>query len=159
MDVGSILLILALVLIVFLFVSRPFFERQSEGGQLLAGEAVLERDHRRSELLAEHDRLLNALHELDSDNGLGKIPEEHYAEQRDILLKSGALVLRQLDEFEQSSSRAAGVKANSGESDDLEALIVARRRARDKKKVNFCHKCGTALQRDDIFCSSCGTRI
>jgi hypothetical protein len=160
MDVGSIFLILALALIVFLFVSRPFFERQSEGGQLLAGEAILERDHLRSGLLAERDRLLNALQELDSDNELGKVPEEDYTEQRDALLKSGAVVLRQLDEFVQSPSRGtAGLKTNSVESDDLEALIAARRRARDKKEVNYCHKCGAALQQDDKFCSSCGTRI
>jgi hypothetical protein len=160
MDVGSIFLILALALIVFLFISRPFFERQSEGGHFLAGEATLERDHQHSGLLAERDRLLNALEELDSDNALGKVPEENYTEQRDALLTSGALVFQKLDEFEQSlPGRAAGEKVNAGESDDLEALIAARRRARDNKKVNFCHKCGTAIQQDDTFCSSCGTKI
>ncbi len=56
-------------------------------------------DHQRSALLAERDRVLTALQDLDFDNALGKVPVEIYREQRGLLLQTGASVLRRLDEM------------------------------------------------------------
>ena len=160
MDLGSIFLILALAVVVFLFISRPFLERRSEGERLLARQAIREKDRQRSSLLAQRDRLLNAIQELDTDSDLGKIPEDAYAEQRESLLKAGTMVFRQLDELTKSTSNAPDHgKTISDERDDLEALIASRRRAREKTRDNYCHSCGNALHHGDKFCPGCGTRI
>ena len=81
MDIGSIFLILALLILVALFVSRPFISRSQETVSLTLDP----QDHERSSLLAERDRLLNALQELDFDATLGKIPEEDYPAQREAV--------------------------------------------------------------------------
>jgi hypothetical protein len=59
MDIGSLLLILALVILVGLFIARPLFDRKAEVVASPSGQS----DHQRSALLAEHDRILNALQE------------------------------------------------------------------------------------------------
>ena len=123
MDLGSIFLVLALFTLVGLFISRPFFERK----EVVSGAETTLLDHQRSALLAERDRILNALQELDFDYALGKIPEEDYPEQRSFLLQGGADVLRQLDALQEEVA-----------SDDVEARLeaaIAARRADAKRSV------------------------
>jgi hypothetical protein len=115
MDIGSIFLILALFVLVGLFVSRPFFE---DTKQTFVSNADT---HDRSVLLAERDRVLNALQELDFDYALGKIPEEDYPEQRGLLLQRGAEVLRSLDNIEKVDDLESSME------DRIEQAIAARR--------------------------------
>ena len=49
--------------------------------------------------MAERDRVLNSLQELDFDFKLGKIPDEDYPTQRANLLKKGADILRKIDDL------------------------------------------------------------
>ncbi len=185
MDLGSIFLLLALLILVGLFVSRPLVERRR-------AEANAEPDDRqRSALLAERDRVLIALQELDFDFALGKIPEQDYPLQRETLVHQGADVLRQLDAMQPESSEddaearleaaiaarradaAASQKAGqrpvpgngrkqvavASPDDDLEVLLANRRRVRQEKAGGFCPQCGGALQKSDRFCPKCGTKI
>jgi hypothetical protein len=112
MDIGSILLILGLLVLVALYIARPLLEKRSV--------VVSEEEHELSALLAEQDRILNALQELDFDYALGKIPEEEYPEQRAALVTQGVNVLRRLDEL-QGQAQEADTDAR------LEAAIEARR--------------------------------
>lgn len=112
MDIGSIFLILALFILVGLFVARPFFENKSI--------AITEEEHQLSSLMAERDRIINALHELDFDYTLHKIPEEDYPAQRAALLAQGSAVLRQIDELQQTEETES-VETR------IEAAIAARR--------------------------------
>ena len=125
MDIGSLFLVLALMLLVGLFVGQPFLSRKKPLGGM-TGESA---GHEISALLAERDRLINALQELDFDHALGKIPADEYPAQRAVLLQQGSEVLRALDEL--TGERAAAPVANAGEQDDaeerLEAVIAARR--------------------------------
>ncbi len=115
MDLGSIFFILALFIGVGLFITRPFFEDKE-----VTVEVELDSlDHQRSALLAERDRILNALQELDFDYALGKVPEDEYPAQRAFLLQGGADVLRQLDAFQEQ------VPVGDAEA-RLEAAIAAR---------------------------------
>jgi rubrerythrin len=173
MELGSLFLTIGLLILVGLFISRPFFERKSR--------ALTQEEHEVSSLLAEKDRHLNALHELDFDYALGKVPEEDYAAQRAILVESGVQVMRQLDEhLEQAtpelaqdsleaviaarslrqpapSLAAAGSQPGNGIVDDeIEAMIANRRRNRGEKAVGFCPKCGGPLHKSDRFCPKCG---
>ena len=112
MDIGSVFLLLALLLLVGLFISRPLFERKAV--------AVTQEEHELSSLMAERDRILTALHELDFDHALGKIPEEDYPSQRSSLLQRGASILRRLDEY---SEQASDIDFEAR----IEAAIAARR--------------------------------
>lgn len=180
MDFGSILLLLALVIIVAAFVASPFRQAPKR-------EAVGEEDIELSQLLAERERVLDALAELDFDAEMGKVPDDLYPLQREALLKRGADVLRLLDAYHQKEEeeeeehrerleRAASIRAKGD--DPLEAVIAARR-AQEKDaveakitahkagtrapaevgKARFCPNCGSALQPGDKFCPSCGQRL
>jgi len=118
MDLGSVFLILALLLLVATFIARPFFEKANLSPERIT--PAQQADHGRSALLAERDRLLNALQELDFDYTLGKIPQEDYPAQRAALLQQGADVLRRLDTM-QPEAQAGDAEAR------LEAAIAARR--------------------------------
>ncbi len=177
MDFGALLLILALLVLVVLFIGRPFFDRKSGAQLIVERKALIEEDHRHSSLLAERDHVLSALQELDFDNAVGKVPPEDYPVQRAALLQAGAEVLRQLDELEKPdtaasaedrlesavAARRADVRDRprlpSADQDELEALIAARRRNRTEKAAGFCSKCGKPLQKSDKFCPGCGAVI
>ena len=175
MDIGSIFLILGLLVIVAIFISRPFFEHSTSGASR-AG-------HEQSSLLAERDRLLDTLQELDFDYALGKIPEADYPVQRDALVQQGAQILRLLDEYQAevpdqaaearleaaiaarrvqtapqpASTNGAAIRLVAASPDDnLEALIANRRRARSEKSSGFCPQCGKPIQQSDRFCPKCG---
>lgn len=122
--IGSLFLILALALLVALFVARPILFRGAGAGTerlKQVREQDQEQDHLRSSLLAERDRVLTALQELDFDYSMGKIPEEDYPEQRAELMNRGAVVLRRLDELQPASGQPDLVEAR------IEAAVAARR--------------------------------
>jgi hypothetical protein len=180
MDIGAVFLLLALLLLVALYIARPFLERQPD--------AILPAGNETSTLLAERDRILTALHELDFDHTLGKIPSEDYPAQRSSLLQRGAAILRQLDELpsprgttapeaKRSGGEAGGEvksaedrleaaiasrradaaeKLTSVNDEDLEAMIAKRRGSRKDKAAGFCPKCGRPLLSSDSFCPQCG---
>jgi hypothetical protein len=116
---GSLFLVLALGVLVALFLAVPFLRKTNAGQRFLKPE-VQQREHVRSSLLAERDRVLNALQELDFDHALGKVPEEEYPAMRADLLRNGANVLRQLEAFETESQAASA-------EDRIEAAVAARR--------------------------------
>ncbi len=179
MDIGALFLILAVILLVTLFVTRPFLGGNSTE-QPVSLQAVEEKEHQRSTLLAEQDRLLNSLAELDFDHALGKIPEDEYPPQRANLIKEGVEVLRKLDSLQQDASAveqaaedrieeaiaarrvlvatavsAAGPLAD----DDLERMISARRNKRQEGAAGFCPRCGNPVVKSDKFCPRCGTTL
>lgn len=178
MDVGSILFLLAMFILIGLFIARPLFDRDVSG----VAQEDDQTEHEVSSLLAEQDRVLNALQELDFDHALGKIPEDEYPAQRTLLLQRGADVLRQLDEYGADtknnelderveaaiaerraiSSQGVGVAIAGGTrvaieaDDDVEIQLAARRRSRQDKSAGFCPQCGRPVQASDSFCPSCG---
>jgi hypothetical protein len=135
--IGSLFLILALALIVGMFIARPLISGftagagdDASGGDASGGDKQA-REHERSALMAERDRLLTALQDLDFDNALGKVPAEEYPRQRASLLKAGAETLRRLDELSATTGGAAtsgaGAPSRASAEDRLEAAIAARR--------------------------------
>lgn len=174
MDIGSILLLLALLIPVALFIARPLIDRESP---TFTPEED-QQEHEYSTLLAERDRILTALEELDFDNALGKIPEGDYQPQRERLLIQGAEILRKLDgidpaladpDMEQRIEAAIAERrmttAQAGErpqamlvdaDDEVEVQLAARRRARESRSAGFCPQCGRPVQETDRFCPKCG---
>lgn len=169
MEIGSIFLLLAVLILAAFFVARPFIEERRM-------QTVSAQDQTHSALLAERERLILALQELDFDHVLHKIPAEDYPSMRAALIQKAADVLRQLDSFQEAeyapddaerrieaavAARRADAAAQSTrpdpETDDaIESLIAARKAARREKSGGFCAKCGKPILHSDIFCSSCG---
>jgi len=122
--IGSLFLILAVGLAAGLFVMQPFIRRQFLG--VRAGEGEDQKlDHQRSALPAEHDRVLVALHDLDFDSALGKVPKEDFQAQRASLLMAGGEALRRLEALDRDgqSSDQDGLSME----DRIEAAVAARR--------------------------------
>jgi hypothetical protein len=161
MEPSAIFLVLIVLALIVLFVTRPFFEQR----RARTGESSQEFSH----LLAERERLLTALQELDFDQTLGKIPAEDYPVQRAALLQKGAEVLRQLDAITpdlvvQTSARVqstddAAKPAAPFSDDDLEDLLAKRRNSHKDKTAGFCPKCGKPVLQSDVFCPSCGNTL
>ena len=161
MDIGSVLLILALFILVALYISRPIF----------AGSAVSisADEHDLSMLLAERDRVINALNELEFDNDLGKVPKSDFPDRRKTLMQYGANILQQLDEnfpesgfplnLDSDTMRGKSLKKIAHQDDDLETMIAARRRSRAEKTGGFCPQCGYTVQQSDRFCPKCGAAL
>lgn len=171
MELGSIFLLLAVIVLVSLYLYTPFMARVRR---------VTEDSYEVSALLAERDRVINSLQELDFDNNLGKIPAEEYAPQRAMLLQKGADILRKLDELAPASSVLSAVeergdsaqariekevradlsaKAAELSDDDIESMLAARRNQRKEKSAGFCPKCGKAVLVTDRFCPACGKSL
>jgi hypothetical protein len=168
MEIAAILLTFGVIIIVGLYLYAPLLERRAQ--------RVTEEEHELSTLMAERDRVVNSLQELDFDHKLGKIPEEDYPAQRANLLQRGADILRKIDAFapqaasvpDTESRLENAIAARRADSlvktpeladDDLESLIVARRKSRKDKSAGFCPKCGKPVMASDRFCPSCGKAL
>jgi len=168
MQIAAILLTLGVIILVGLFLYAPFLER--------SGRRVTEEEHELSSLLAERDRAVNSLQELDFDFKLGKIPEGEYPAQRAELLQKGADILRKIDSFSANADSAqdtesrlekavaarradGSTKVEELTDDDLESLIINRRKTRTDKSAGFCPNCGKPIMATDKFCPSCGNTL
>jgi hypothetical protein len=168
MDLSAIFFVLAVLILVGMYLYAPFVGRTRRLNSL--------QEHETSSLLAERDRVVNALQELDFDYRLGKIPPEDYPTQRTELLQKGADILRKLDELRpavfaadaqariESAVAAGRADAAPGSrtaisDDDLESLIAARRKQRKEKSAGFCPRCGQPVLLVDRFCPSCGKSL
>ena len=170
MELGSIFLVLAVIVVVFAYLYAPFTSRAR---RLRNGET-----HQTSTLKAERDRVINSLQELDFDFNLGKIPDGEYPEQRAALLQKGADILRKLDELAPVSSSAINAEARiekataagradssanpaalADSDDDIETMIAERRKIYKSKSAGFCPKCGKPVLVADKFCPSCGKSL
>ena len=167
-SIGSIFLILAVLIGVALYLAQPYLERRTR--------RMTSETRETSALLAERDRVVNALQELDFDFKLNKIPAEDYPVQRAALLQSGAEILKQLDALhliEGSSSAedrvekavaarradSASAQASVRDDDEIEAMIASRRSGRKEKSAGFCPRCGKPVLSSDRFCPSCGKSL
>ena len=169
MEIAAIFFTLAIFILVAMYLYAPFMERRAR--------RVTEEEHELSALLAERDRVVNSLQELDFDFKLGKIPEEDYPTQRAGLLQKGADILRKIDSFSPQAgsvqddeearlekaiaARRADASTAKPEvsDDDVESMISSRRKNRKEKSGGFCPKCGRPIIATDRFCPSCGKSL
>lgn len=143
--IGSILLGLALLIVVGLFLLRPFFKAPPQAAMV----------GKRQELLLRKEASLEAIRALDFDHDTGKLPDEEYEQQRTALMRDAALTLKALD------------KMPAGQADeDVYAQIVAavslirqQRAASAGSPAHFCTNCGQSLDASDKFCAHCGQPV
>ena len=183
MDLGVILLLIALLLGVGLYLAAPLMSSHSRG--------MVQETQEVSSLMAERDRIITALQELDFDFKLGKIPEEDYPVQRAELMQTGVNILKKLDHITPNPSSVnafpkeaqKGIKAESRleqdvaahqtdalgkvtstrsepiTDDEIESMLAARRKVRKTKSAGFCPRCGKSVLNTDLFCTNCGKAL
>ena len=168
MELTAIFFSLAVLILVGIYLYAPFMEQRSR--------RVTKEEHELSALMAERDRVINSLQELDFDFKLGKIPEEDYPVQRSTLLQKGADILRKIDSLVPQTMSSQDTEARLERAiaarradaslarvevsdDDLESLISSRRKSRTNKSAGFCPKCGKPVMVTDRFCPSCGKSL
>ena len=178
MDLGSLLLGLALLLLVAFIVARPILERRDMPDQEIS---------RADQLVAERESLLAALRDLDFDHATGKISDEDYTPQRAQFVAQGVAILKHLDALgpalpehavsaEDEIERAVAARRRSSlerratpaaravqSADDLiEAAVAARRKPAPAQRPApapdgvTCSNCGALAKPGDRFCPKCG---
>jgi hypothetical protein len=168
MELTAIFFSLAVLILVGIYLYAPFMERRAR--------RVTEEEHELSTLMAERDRVINSLQELDFDFKLGKIPEDDYPVQRSSLLQKGADILRKIDVLAPQATSAQDTEARLERAiaarradaavarvevtdDDIESMILSRRKIRKNRSAGFCPKCGKPVMVSDRFCPSCGKSL
>jgi hypothetical protein len=153
MEIGAIFFTLAVVTLVGMYVGQPYIQNRSR--------RTTQEEHEISSLMAQYDRAVNTLQELDFDNSLGKVPADDYPRQRTELLSKGAELLRKLDALQATSStlgsrarRRAGLAA-AGEAKDAESRIEA---AVASKRADAATSNGDTLLDDDSLESMIASR-
>lgn len=145
MDIAALFFTLSILVLVAMYLYAPLARRYAR--------PVTEEEHELSALMAERDRVINALQELDFDFKLGKIPNEDYPSQRTNLLQKGADILRKIDTIthtedttyeeakpfrkaahRQTKLREIAVSTAESVEDRLEQAIAARRADASIKK-------------------------
>jgi hypothetical protein len=143
---GAILLGLALLIVVVLFLARPFLKPQPQ--------QTLDTSERQA-LSARKEGLLDAIRTLDFDHDTGKIPDQEYELQRAALMNEAAATLKALDELPPipvSEDVYAQIEAALG-------ALRSQRAERTAAPANFCSSCGQRLDAGDRFCANCGQPV
>jgi hypothetical protein len=148
MDLGSLLVILALGLLAAAFIAQPLMGSHGLG--------VTKEERRLSELEAERDRVLITLQELDMDHAMGKILQEDFQGQRGALLSRGAEVLRAIDELRDT---VGDVIPETDLEVVIETAVAQLRRGEDQASGGTCSSCGREVIAGDSFCVHCGASL
>ncbi len=162
MAIGSILLGVALLVLLALFIARPFLSPQEK-------EAVLTEQQL---LLNEKEALLDQIQLLDFDHDTGKLPTELHAFQRERLVEQATAVLQALDAAGGDPATHPVLEAESsidGIDSEIEAAIARMRRQRSQTPASvpgpmngharFCPQCGMSTDPGDKFCVQCGHNL
>jgi zinc-ribbon domain len=182
MDIGSLLLGLALLVVIVFVIARPLIERLNVADEPLRPVDLL---------LADRERVLTQLRDLDFDQTMSKINAADYAAQRAQLVAEGVAILKKLDALGLTSGEAVGSGAGPAPAGEIEAAVAqlrARRAAPTPAAVDLdpsgeieagvaaaaaarrtstlasadkiaCPQCGANAVPGDRFCARCGTPL
>jgi hypothetical protein len=149
MDLGSLLVILALAVLAAAFIARPLFE----GGVPAPAETETALSAKKAEL----DRVLGLIQDLEMDFAMAKVLPADYEAARPELVRRGADLLRELDRAEGNGHRrmAGGEDLDS----EIEAEVARLRGGAGAAPAGFCGRCGQAALSGDRFCVRCGAPL
>lgn len=180
LTLGSILLGVAIVIIVLLFLARPFAMPEDE-------ERRIDREEIDG-LLLRKESLLRDIRELDDDYESAKVAPELYMTARPRMVKQAALLMKQLDDHGYSEAEvvdgdvdaqieAAVRRIRTPEQLDaqMEAAIQRARAQsagqpapesvgpaatiKNNGALRYCPQCGRRVEPDDRFCPKCGRNL
>lgn len=170
LTIGSILLGVALVVIVALYLLRPFAFPEDDAIRLDREEV--------DGLVLRREGLLRQIRELDDDMESAKVAPELYQHRRPQLVKQAALIMQQLDAHGYQETpitadldaqiEAAVKRLRTPEEIDAD-IEAAVRQARERRPApangaatsaaSFCPQCGRRVEADDRFCPKCGHNL
>jgi hypothetical protein len=152
MEIGAVLINLALFTLSAVLLIKPFFREQDDGS---ASETS------GSALTAEKERLLAALENLDDEYRLDKIAKDNYQRKRKYLLSQAAGILKTLDDLgiQPEIKSSESINEPEEELDDLDALIESRKREFRQDPQKLCPQCGAEVNQFDQFCGHCGETL
>jgi type II secretory pathway component PulM len=131
MSLGGLAIAVTMLVIVVLWIVVPLLDRRRPAAP--DAQAV---ERQRERLLANYERTLRNIRDLDEDYATGKIQPEDYQDEREPWVQRGIQLLMAMDRLEQLDGRtnlaAAGV-LRPGEADRtvdeaIEAAVAARRK-------------------------------
>ena len=153
MTIGTILLGVALLILVGLYLARPFLKPHKVS------------DHpatKREQLLIEKESILTQIQKLDFDVDTKKIPPEVHQVQREELVQRAAVILQQLDEMDTHPSTIdAEIEAAIASIRQVDTVVSAPvvQPAANNGKGRFCPECGNSTGASDNFCTNCGHKL
>jgi len=157
MSIGSILFGFSLLVLVGLFLSRPF---------MVAPEREKRRRMGRHAMLLEKSALLEQIRALDFEYETGKLPPEIYKSQREVLVQETAVLLKKLDAAPVGNGKVANLdtKIEAAISQirgqqPVAAAVAPAKVAVKAGSAGFCPQCGNPADADDKFCSTCGYKL
>jgi len=156
MEIGAIFLTLAVLLLAVLFISKPFLfpVKEHKAGSENA---------RISALLADKDRYLGLIQELEQDHSLGRITDEDYPAMRSDLILKASNTLRKIEELDSETphqtNQAPFTRTVTEQRIELDDLLAKRRAQKKDRTDGFCPHCGKPVIKSDKFCSHCGKKI
>jgi hypothetical protein len=172
-ELSALLIGIAILAGVVFFVSRPLLQAKRLPKAGATDTSSLE---------AQREELYTQIKELDMDHATGKVNDEDYAPMRAGLVAQAAAVLKQIDGVAPATTSAA-------QTDEVEAMIAARRKPRSASAANTtaaantadtdaeaaiaarrktvtplaasptCPQCGKPIGADDAFCARCGAAL
>ncbi|CUS03954.2 conserved protein of unknown function [Candidatus Promineifilum breve] len=171
LTLGSILLGGALVVIVVLYLARPFALPEDEAARV-DRETI-------DGLLLRKDALLRDIRELDEDYEAAKVAPEMYRAARPKMVKQAAILMKQLDEAGYADTPTVAVDAQSVDAQieaavsrlrtpeqidaQIEAAIRQTRQQPPAPATNgttqYCPQCGRRVEPDERFCARCGRKL
>lgn len=150
MVLTTIFITLAVGVLAFAVITQPLYdvstsEKKAEDLSSPAGLPSVEN------LLAAHQKYTIWLQDLEIEHSAGKIDQQDFIRQRNMLQQEDKNLLNQLSELDRSAVGEGGQQ--------IERLILNRRMERVERSAGFCVKCGSPLQRSDQFCPNCGLKL
>ena len=150
MDIGSLLVMIALGVLAAVFIGRPLFE----GTAPAAGEHELTLSAKKAEL--EH--VLGLIQDLDMDHAMAKVLPEDYRAARPELVQRGAALMREIDGLEGKNGRRP-IQEQPGLEAAIEAEVARLRGGAGAAPGGFCGRCGQQSLAGDRFCIHCGAPL
>lgn len=150
MDLASLLLAVALLVLVAAVVLRPLLEGPGGAPVVRAERSELDA------LVAQREGILAALLDLDFDHATEKVDDADYEAQRARLIAEGVGILKQLDSLAGSEDEAAG---QADLDDRIERAIARVRDNLPEPGGRHCPQCGQQVQPADRFCVHCGEAL
>lgn len=145
MEPSSIFFMLAIIIVVLLFITQPFYRTSSLSSNEKQYFDTLD------ETTEEYQTVVRNIKELTADYEQGKLSEADYTAQRQLLEAEGISLLEQQKLIKKTSSSKRQTVDR-----EIEEMIHKRRKAREEQTAGFCPKCGKPVQKSDQFCPSCG---
>lgn len=145
MIIGSALFGLAILIVVVLFLAKPFFKERGRPINELSERQKLEN---------EKEALLIQIRALEFDHDTGKLPTEVYEAQRAVLVDQAAATLKEIDNLVVGEDQEIYAQ--------IEAAVTAMRRQpapAGNGQAAYCTNCGRSLDTGDKFCAGCGQPV